>query len=464
MTFTFSFDAWLGGVTALDVWSSVDLSASALLQRQSIRLAGLLESAVNHSPLYRGIAGHMDSRRLSLDDFPVVTKTQLMQRFDEWVTDPDLHLDELRRFIADRELIGEDHLGRYQVWESSGSSGEPGVFVQDAHALATYDALEALRRPVLQPLRRCIDPWYSTERLAFVGATTGHFASTASIQRLRRLSPWMSRNFLSYSFLMPLSDLVAALNRQAPTILTTYPSAALLLAQEASAGRLCIPLKEIWVGGEALTTATRRCIVSAFDCPISQSYGASEFLSLASECMHGRLHLNSDRVILQPVDAQHRPVPVGETGFTTLLTNLANRVQPLIRYDLGDRVRFSGHPCKCGSALPVIEVQGRVDDLLVLEDAHGHPVSLLPLVLTTVLEEDAGVFDFQLQQRGQRALWLCVTADGATGQAALHRAQTALRRFLHAQGLPGVTVGGHCGDRGLTGRSGKRQRVLADPH
>ena len=60
--------------------------------------------------------------------------------------------------------------------------------------------------------------------------------------------------------------------------------------------------------------------------------------------------------ILQPVDAQHRPVPVGETGFTTLLTNLANRVQPLIRYDLGDRVRFAPEACECGSALPVMAV------------------------------------------------------------------------------------------------------------
>ncbi|MDO9316255.1 MAG: phenylacetate--CoA ligase family protein [Burkholderiaceae bacterium] len=463
MTLT-HFNAWQCGATALDVWSSSGLSAPALMQRQAVRLADMLRWAVKRSPLYRGMAGRIDPSRLNLDDFPVVTKPELMGQFDEWVTDPELRLDELRRFIADHDRIGEDHLGRYQVWESSGSSGEPGVFVQDAQALATYDALEALRRPLLQPLRRCIDPWYMAERLAFVGATTGHFASTASIQRLRRLSPWMSRNFQSYSFMMPLPELVDSLNRQAPTILTTYPSAALLLAEEAAAGRLRIPLNEVWVGGETLTASTRDCIVRGFGCPVSQSYGASEFLSLASECLRGRLHLNSDWVILQPVDARHRPVPVGETGFTTLLTNLANRVQPLIRYDLGDRVRFSEHACECGSALPVIEVQGRVDDLLVLDDAHGHPVSLLPLALTTVLEDDACVFDFQLQRRSRHGLWLCITADGADGAAALQRARMILGRFLSAQGLSNVSVGGSCGDRGQTGRSGKRQRVVADLH
>lgn len=459
-----SFDAWQGGVTAFDVWASSCLPASVLKERQSTRLSALLQSAAWHSRLYRDIAGLRDRRPLTLDDFPVVTKPQLMRRFDDWVTDPELHLDELRRFLADSSRIGEDYLGRYQVWESSGSSGDPGVFVQDRQALAVYDALEALRRPVLQPLRRCIDPWGAGERLAFVGATTGHFASTASVRRLCRINPWMSSSVRSLSFLLPLHELVAALNDHAPTLLATYPSAALVLAEEAWAGRLRIPVREVWTGGETLTPATRRLIASGFDCTVSQSYGASEFLALASECNLGKMHLNSDWVVLEPVDAQHRPVPPGEVGHTTLLTNLANRVQPLIRYDLGDRVSVSDQPCACGSALPVIEVQGRVDDVLVLDDANGCPVSLLPLALTTVLEDDAGLFDFQLQRRGHRSLRLCIAAEGASGEAALHRAQAALRQFLRSQGLQGVTIGGRCGDRGLPGRSGKRQRVLADPY
>jgi hypothetical protein len=112
--------------------------------------------------------------------------------------------------------------------------------------------------------------------------------------------------------------------------------------------------------------------------------------------------------------------------------------------------------------LPLIEVEGRVDDLLKLDNDLGAPVSLLPLALTTVLEDDAGVFDFQLQRRDARSLWLCVAAEGPSGAATLARALAALRPFLIAQGLGGVTLGGSFGDRGLPGRSGKRARVLAD--
>jgi phenylacetate-coenzyme A ligase PaaK-like adenylate-forming protein len=175
---------------------------------------------------------------------------------------------------------------------------------------------------------------------------------------MRQLQPWWGGRLQSHSFLQPMPALVDALNRQQPTVLATYPSTALQLAQQACAGQLRLALREVWTGGENLSPAMRRAIGQAFDCPVSQSYGASEFLSLAAECRCGRLHLNSDWAVLESVDEHHRPVPAGTTGCTTLLTNLANPVQPLIRYDLGDRIAPHEPGCACGSPWPVVEVAG----------------------------------------------------------------------------------------------------------
>lgn len=41
------------------------------------------------------------------------------------------------------------------------------------------------------------------------------------------------------------------------------------------------------------------------------------------------------------------------------LTVLANEVQPFIRYDLGDCVRFNGDSCPCGSPFRSFQVEGR---------------------------------------------------------------------------------------------------------
>jgi phenylacetate-coenzyme A ligase PaaK-like adenylate-forming protein len=455
-----SFDPWMTGVVASDVaWASC-AGVQGLADRRKRRLAELLAAAARDSALYRRLLEPVDLNRLRLRDVPSVHKAELMHRFDEWVADPRLHLEALRRFTADPARIAEPFLGRYTVWESSGSSGEPAIFVQDAAAMAVYDALEALRRPAPWSLDRLLDPWYLSERIAFVGATTGHFASTVSAERLRRLNPAMARCLHEVSFLQSAERLVAELHALSPTVLSTYPSAALMLAEERLAGRLEVHLREVWTGGETLSASTRRFVQQAFGCPVVDSYGASEFLSLAFECRYHRLHLNSDWAILESVDEQGLEVPAGECGTTTLLTNLANRVQPIIRYDIGDRVTIHDERCACGSPLPVIDVQGRSDDSLVMCCPGCLPVRLLPLALSTVLEDDAGLFDFQIEQEGPCQLVLRTPLEGDAGHALLVRARKVLEGFLASQGLPRAHVRYEGGKPCRCGPGGKVQRVI----
>lgn len=457
------FDPWRSCTVTADAAAAGYASAQALAQRRARRLASLLRAAESGSRLYHRYLKGCNLASPDLSALPVVHKADLMRHFDDWVTNPEIHLDALRRFTADRSRIADPFLNRYVVWESSGSSGEPGIFIQDVLAMAVNDALEALRRPVVRPMQQLLDPWGLNERIAFVGAIDGHFASTVSIERLRRLNPALSGYLHSVSFLQPIAQLVAKLNAIAPTVIATYPSMAVVLAEEQQAGRLKIAPGEICTGGENLSPAMRVFIRQVFACPVVNSYGTSEFLSLAFECRHGHLHLNSDWAILEPVDDQGHPVPPGEASSTTLLTNLANHLQPLIRYDLGDRVALHAQICECGSHLPVIEVQGRSDDMLQLRMPDSHMVRLLPLALSTVLEDDAGLFDFQLVQQGPCELLLRTGLRGAIANSSLRRAREVLSAFLIQQGAEGVTIHCRSGAPGCTGSSGKTKRVIAMP-
>ena len=457
------FNPWLTSVVAADVVAASSAGDDALAARQRHRLGELLAAAATTSPMYRELLAGRDPATLALADLPIVRKPELRRRFHEWVADPAIRLDDLLRFVADRSGIGAPFLGRYVVWESSGSTGEPAVFVQDAAAMATYDALEAIRRPHLRPYDRMLDPWGVTERVAFVGAIGGHFASVVSIERLRRLNPLLSSRLRSISFLQPVTSLVAELHRNSPTVVATYPSAAVLLAEECLAGRLRIAPKEIWTGGETLSPAMRAFVHKAFECPVISSYGTSEFLSLASECSLGSLHLNSDWVILEPVDARGDPVPRGTPGVTTLLTNLANHVQPLIRYDISDRVALHPGTCACGCRLPMIDVEGRCDDSLLLGPAGRSKTRILPLALSTILEEEAGLFDFQLVQTGPAVLDLCTSQLGSAADDGLRRGRSALLGFLSRQGAGKVRIRCRSGHPARRGRTGKVTRVIALP-
>jgi phenylacetate-CoA ligase len=458
---TVLFDPFRLVEAAWDVGCASVATRAQVAGLQQSRLAALLEAA-RAAPYYRPFLQAGSTHDIALAELPVVHKRDLMQHFDQWVTDPELRLDELQAFARDPAGIAQPYLGKYQIWESSGTSGTPAVFVQDARAMAVYDALEGLRRA--QP-RSMLPLWPGAspigQRIAFVGATSGHFASYVSMQRLRQLNPWLAPSLQSFSIEQALDTLVAQLNAFAPTVIATYPTAASMLAAEAATGALRLNLREVWTGGETLGPALRQRIARDFGCAVRNSYGASEFLAMGWECAEGHMHLNTDWLILEPVDRHYRPVAPGRLPHTVLLTNLANHVQPLIRYDLGDQVRISQAPCACGSPLPVIDVQGRNDDALVMAGRGGASVTLLPLALSTVMEDEAGVFDFQLCQRDAHTLALRLGGHGVAVARAAARCHAALQRFCRDQGVAGLRLVDEHAMALARGRSGKVQRIIA---
>ncbi len=445
---------------AVEVWQGARLRGRDLSACQQRRLDSLLKFARRASPFYRELhadAGVKDGA--PLEAIPPVDKRALMRDFDRVSTQPDINRRSVESFLADPDRLGALVAGRYAVWSSSGSTGEPGWFVHDTGALAVYDALEAqrFRGAAFGPGLGL--PWLPGERYAMVAATGGHFAGIASLERLRRSLPWLAPFVRPFSLLQPTPSLVAELNAFSPVVLATYPTAAAMLADEQASGRLHLRLRELWTGGEWLAPVSRARLESVFKCRVRNSYGASEFLPIAWECPQGRMHVNSDWVILEPIDAHGRKVEPGVRSHSVLLTNLANRVMPLIRYDLGDSVTVHPAACPCGSGFPTISVEGRCDDALVMPLARGGTAAIVPLALATVLEEEAHVHDYQVVQTAPRALTVRLGSEEAASVTAVRR---ALRAYFRAMGLSEVSVQiGESAPR-RDGVSGKLRRVIRE--
>jgi len=440
------------------VWSGTWLDREGIAQRARQRLAALLRFARAHVPLYQRLhRGLPPASSLSLADLPVLHKSQLMADLPASLAASGLSRAAVDAFLSDPARIGAPLADHYAVWTSSGSTGVPGIFVHDGDALAVYDALELLRFRGLLDALPGAGPFLASERYAMVAAIEGHFAGIASVERLRRTFPLLAPWVRAFSVLQPLPDLVERLNSYRPTLLAAYPTVAELLADEQQAGRLRLSLEEMWCGGESLSATTRAQVAKVFGCRVREAYGASEFLSIAWPCRHDRLHVNADWVLLEGVDAHGRPVPPGVPSHTTLLTNLANRTQPLIRYDLGDSITVLPGQCPCGCAMPAIEVQGRCDDVLSVAGPHGAAVKLMPLALATVLEDDALVNDFQLLQTGQRRLVLRL---GRAERARADAACAALRAYLQRLDLPWVGIAFDPAPPHREPASGKLRRVV----
>lgn len=455
------FDPLRLGAIALDVMATMQGGACGLATRQQVRLERLVSAAQRKSAFYQATLSPVTRGQWSLSDLPVVHKSILMQHFDQWVTDPAIGWQGVQRWLTDRQAIGLPYLGRYLVWASSGSSHEPGVFIQDAQSMAVYDALEALRCNRPRPMLRWLDPWFMTDKIAFIGALEGHFSSVVSMQRMRLIHPVMGQRLHCLSILQPQAVWLAQIHQLQPTIVATYPSVACVLADAVQRGVLQCAIHELWLGGETLSVAVRKHLEQVLGCVVRNSYGASECMAMGWECSQGKMHANTDWLILEAVNAAGQPVAPGTLSHTTLLTNLANFTQPLIRYDLGDQIVIQPEPCSCGAPFPVIEVMGRKDEALTLLTEDGSPITLLPLAITTVLEEQAGVFDFQLVQTAPRGLLLKLSASTPDVAVCLVECAQVLQQFVRAMGLRGIQISTCTVPALARGNSGKVKRVTS---
>jgi phenylacetate-CoA ligase len=451
--------------TSWDAWKAARAGKQGINRRQQARLRALVSYARSHSRYFADLYRDVPEPSTDIGQLPVVTKAELMRYFDDWVTDPAVTRQGVEAFIADPSLIGHDYLDRYVVCTTSGSTGTPAILVHDQGALVVYNVLGYIRSlPVfVSTLRNLRALLRGKGRLASVFVTGGHFLGNTMVARRSRKMPWRAKTQRLFSALTPTAELVRSLNAFQPVMLSGYPSALEVLAKEQQAERLHIHPVAINAAGETLTDATREQIAEAFGCAVSNYYGSSEAVGLTFECKHHQLHVNSDWYLLEPINEHNQLVPPGQLSSAVLVTNLANRVQPLIRYKMGDRVTISLDPCPCGSPFPVIRVIGRTDEILTFPAPQGGMTQILPLAIATVAEETPGVYSCQLIQTEPLKLTVRLAVKEVGEERVVWETLRArLAAYLAEQGIAGVAIERTPEPPQLHPKSGKFQQVWSE--
>ena len=395
--------------------------------RQRERLTDLVRHAVRHSAYYReALAGYDPA--VGAGSLPALSKATMMERFDELVCDQRLRRDALLRHV-ERLRDDELYLGAYRAMTTSGSSGRKGLFVYDQGGWTTI-AAQFLYFSAMVGTR----PRLPRLKLAAIG---GGSPAHMSRRGARTLDVGVHR-ILSLPVTRPVAELVAALNAFDPDVLNVYPSMGVLLAEEQLAGRLRLSLRTLSTSSELRTPEAAARIEEAFGVRPFDLYATTEGL-WGGECeRHEGPHLFEEDVIAENVDGDGRAVPDGTPGARLLVTNLANRVQPLIRLEVCDAVTLSATTCGCGRTLRRLErVEGRAEDIIWLPGADGRPVAVVPMQFS-VVARDRDVVEFQVAQEGARLVVLVVGRGAASGVEERVRAGVAER--LHALGLRNVEI------------------------
>jgi len=160
-----------------------------------------------------------------------------------------------------------------------------------------------------------------------------------------------------------LSSYVQSLNEFKPHALDGFFTSMLDVANYIDRNKLELTFQPlaIFPTSETVTASGRELLERVFGTKVYDQYASSEGAPFVTECSYGRRHVElSSGVFETPFECSNE---ILVTSFTTHGT-------PLIRYRIGDSMRFSQQTsCECGNESPQVEsIDGRSDDFIYRSD------------------------------------------------------------------------------------------------
>lgn len=229
----------------------------------------------------------------------------------------------------------------------------------------------------------------------------------------------------------------------AATVLCCTPGYAMRLAEVAAAEKIDLRqarVRAIIVAGEpgGSIPATRRRMEELWPgARVFDHHGMTETGPITHQCpaQPGRLHVMESAYLPEVIDAQGKPVGVGEIG-ELVVTTLRRLASPLLRYRTGDLVRVAispDSPCACGRSDLALAggILGRADDMVIVRG-----VNIYPSAVEDVLRGFPEIAEYQVKVEQANSLpelllQIELTTDCVEPEAVMRRVQTKLHSVFN---------------------------------
>jgi phenylacetate-CoA ligase len=226
-----------------------------------------------------------------------------------------------------------------------------------------------------------------------------------------------------------MTDFTRQWNRHHPELVNGYVGGVYEYAAFLRRSGLPItPPLAVGVTAAPITPSQRQFIGEVFQAPVYDQYRSAEVPWIAAQCAaQGGLHVLSDLRVVETVDDGDRVMPPGAVG-DVVVTDLCNRVFPLVRYRLGDRTSVLEGGCTCALPFPrLAPIQGRISDVLRLPSGQRISGGLTGLFNA----QPHAVRQFQIHQHADHSITLrCVRGSGADAVAVITRAADELAALV----------------------------------
>jgi phenylacetate-coenzyme A ligase PaaK-like adenylate-forming protein len=423
------------------------LPQEELQARRLAKFRRLVEHARRHSPYYSGLIEDLgiNPGACAPEDFPVLTKREVMENFNRLVTDRSITKAGVEEFLSSSKNPLDMYRGSFYVLHTSGSSGEIGLYVYSPDDIAR--GMAQTPTPPWVGLRRC--------RTAFFGATKGHFAGVTFASILRGSALKFLFRSQVYEINSPLPEVIKGLNAFRPDVVAGYATALKILGDKLIDGSLKIAPKLLLSSGEPLNSNDRAFIESTFRAPLVNSYMCTEHVYLGiGRAEYKGMYLLEDDLIFE-FHPDH-----------TCITNLFNYTMPLIRYRMEDVLVPVRDTEKVLPFTKVREIVGRSEYIPYFEDICGKEDFISPHIINEFFVKNLKRFQMQVIDK-RSFVFKTVAAPGLDEdkRTELFRAiKERLTGILSEKGLDNVTFEiEEVDDLPMDPKTGKFKLILPPP-
>jgi phenylacetate-CoA ligase len=419
-------------------FSFVEIEA---LQFKKLKL--VLENANTHVPFYRETfksIGFVPEDMTSLDEFKML----------DFFTDKEIVRDNTESFIS--EICDRSKLSWHRT---GGSTGEPLHFATDKNTGAASSA--GLIRAIHRYGVEIGDPhcmfWGSPTFITrSSNMSLGVKLRKAGLQIKEKL---MNRRvFLNYNIGDDnFRQIHAQIERFQPTYIRGMPTSLFVFSRLAVENGLVFKKarpKFVHSACEQLFPWQKEMIEKAFACPVSNTYGLSEFGDIAFEAPCGGLHTLDEDVLIELREFTENESEIVSTQLNNLST-------PLIKYRTSDIVTEHGFcenmTCNLGNKV-LKGIKGRAHDFIMAPDGrylHGQ-------FFTHILVFYDSIKKYQIHQRAKNLLEIKLVVDNTFGRIQEVEITSAIRGYMGQE----VQIGfDYCDQIPLTAR-GKHRWIISD--
>ncbi|MEG0074186.1 MAG: phenylacetate--CoA ligase family protein, partial [Clostridia bacterium] len=121
-----------------------NLSQEEIKNLQNKRLKKLVEYAKQNSPYFKDLYAGID-KDFNLEELPITNKIDMIKNFDSWITDSNISMQKIEEFTSDIENVGRMIDGKYLIFKTSGSTGNPAIVLYDKQNIEVASAVAAFR-------------------------------------------------------------------------------------------------------------------------------------------------------------------------------------------------------------------------------------------------------------------------------------------------------------------------------